>query len=199
LFDQVGDDLGVGLGDELVALRGELALELEIIFDDAVVDDDDAPGAVAMGVGIFFRGAAVRGPAGVPDAEGALDGVLEKNLFEIAQLAGSAPDFERGSGRAANSDASRIVSAVFEPPQPLNDDGNYFLGTNIANNSAHKAILCDSKLNRRERTAQLRSFFPALPPGNGRVANCRSASRCETPRRGGLLSRGVLAGWAAVY
>ena len=40
-LDQVRDDLGVGLGDEGVALRPQLALQLEVVLDDAVVDDDD--------------------------------------------------------------------------------------------------------------------------------------------------------------
>ncbi len=87
LLDQVGDDLGVGFGDELVALRGELALQVEVILHNAVVDDDDAAGAVAMGMGVFFGGASVGGPAGVADAEGALEGMLAQHLFQIAQLA----------------------------------------------------------------------------------------------------------------
>jgi len=49
LLNEVGDDFGVGLGDELVAFFNELALEVEVVFDDAVVDDDDAAGAVAVG------------------------------------------------------------------------------------------------------------------------------------------------------
>ena len=92
LFNQVSDDLGVGLGDKLVALRGELVLQLEIIFDDAVVDDDDAAGAVAMRVGVLFRRAAVRSPARVADAEGAVERVVAQHLFKVAQLAGGAAD-----------------------------------------------------------------------------------------------------------
>ena len=95
LLDEVGDDLGVGFGDELVALRGEFALEVEVILDDAVVDDDDAAGAVAMGMGVFFGGAAVRGPAGVADAEGAVERMFAQDFFEVAELAGSAADFEQ--------------------------------------------------------------------------------------------------------
>ena len=83
LLDQVSDDFGVGFGDELVALRGEFALEIEVVFDDAVVDDDDAAGAVAMGMGVFFGGAAMGSPAGVADAEGAVERVVVENFFEI--------------------------------------------------------------------------------------------------------------------
>ena len=90
----MGDDLGVCLGDELVALRDEFALQLEVVFDDAVVDDHDAAGAVAMGMGILFRGAAVRGPARVADAEGAIERMLAQHFFKIDQLALRAADLQ---------------------------------------------------------------------------------------------------------
>ena len=73
LLDQVGDDFGVGLGGELVAFLDELLLQGEVVFDDAVVHDDDLAGAVAMGVRVLFGGAAVGGPAGVTDAVGAVE------------------------------------------------------------------------------------------------------------------------------
>ncbi len=144
LLDEVGNDLGVGLGDEFVALRDEFALQIEIVLHNAVVDYDHAAGAVAVGVGVLFRGASVRGPARVADAEGALDRMLAQNLFQVAELARSATDLKRGAGRAAHGDACRVVAAVFEAPQPLDDDGNYLLGTDITDNAAHATILSDT-------------------------------------------------------
>ena len=64
LFDQVSNDLGVGFSDEFVALRGELMFEVEVVFDDAVVHYDEAAGAVAMWVGVFFSGAMHVRPSG---------------------------------------------------------------------------------------------------------------------------------------
>ena len=119
LFDQVGDDLGVGLGDEFVALGGEFALQVEIIFNDAVVDDDDAAGAVAMGVGVLFGGAAVGGPAGVADAEGAVERMFAQNFFQVGELAGSAANLENGVGGAADGNAGRVVAAIFQAAQAL--------------------------------------------------------------------------------
>ena len=66
------DDLGIGLGDELVAQRGKLVLQVQIIFDDAVVDDNDTARAVAMGVCIFLGRTAMRRPARMANAKGAL-------------------------------------------------------------------------------------------------------------------------------
>ena len=99
VLDEVGDDLGVGLGDELVALGDEGVLEGEVVFDDAVVDDDEGAGAVAVGVGVLFGGAAVGGPAGVADAEGAVDGVVGEDGFEVAELAGGAAELRGPRGR----------------------------------------------------------------------------------------------------
>jgi len=92
LLDEVGDDLGVGLGDEGVAFGGELLLEGEVVFDDAVVDDDEGAGAVAVRVGVLFGRASVGGPPRVPDAEGTSDGVVGDDGFEVTQLAGSAAE-----------------------------------------------------------------------------------------------------------
>ena len=77
----MGDDLGVGFGDELVAFGDEGVFEGEVVFDDAVVDDDESAGAVAVGVGVFFGGAAMGGPAGVANAEGAVEGGVGDDGF----------------------------------------------------------------------------------------------------------------------
>ena len=140
----MGDDFGVGFGDEFMALGGEFTLQFQVILNDAVVDDDDAAGAIPMRVGVLFRGASMCGPAGVADAVCALDGMLAQNLFEIAELARSAANLKRGSGWTADGDARRVVAAIFQTPQPLDDDRDYLLGTDITDDSAHTEILCDT-------------------------------------------------------
>ena len=72
-LDQVRDDLGVGLGDERVPFRLQLALQIEVVLDDPVVDDDDAAGAVAVRMRVLFGRPAVRRPARVADAVVALE------------------------------------------------------------------------------------------------------------------------------
>ncbi len=72
-LDEVGDDLGVGLGDEFVPFLLEFVLQLDVILDDSVVHDHDLARAIAVRVGVFLGGAAVRGPAGMADAIEAID------------------------------------------------------------------------------------------------------------------------------
>ena len=72
-LDQVRDDFGIRLGDELVAFLFQFVLQLDVVFDDAVVHDDDLARAVAVRMGVFFGGAPVRGPARVAEAVDAVD------------------------------------------------------------------------------------------------------------------------------
>ncbi len=90
-FDQVGDDLGIGLSGKFVAFLGQLLLEREIVFDDAVVHHHNLSRAIAVRMGIFFGGTSVRGPAGVADAIGSLERPLPDDLFQVAQFPLGAP------------------------------------------------------------------------------------------------------------
>ena len=123
VFDEVGDDFGVGFGDEPVALGDEHLLQRQIVFDDAVVDDDQGSRAVAVGVGVLFGGAAVGGPAGVADAEGAVYRRLLDDGFEVAELAGGAAKFKAGWA-SSDGDAGGVVAAVFEAAKAFNDGGD---------------------------------------------------------------------------
>ena len=66
--------------------------ELEIIFDDAVVDHHDVALAIAMRMRVLFGGTSVRGPARMADTVGAVDGVQANGIFQIPQLAGRTAD-----------------------------------------------------------------------------------------------------------
>ena len=118
LLDHVGDDFGVGLGGELVALFDQLFLEGDVVLDDAVVHDDDLAGAIAMRVGVLFGGTSVRGPAGVANAVGAVERLQADDFFQIAQLAFGAADLQ-AFAIAGDCDAGGIISAIFEPLQIL--------------------------------------------------------------------------------
>ena len=59
VFDEVRDDLGIGFAHEAVAASDEGLLERDVVFDDAVLHDDECAGAVAVRVRVLLGGAAV--------------------------------------------------------------------------------------------------------------------------------------------
>ena len=131
--DQVGDDFRIGLGSEAVPKPPQTFLEREIVFDDAIVDDNHS-GRV-MGVGVGLRGTAVGRPAGVADAKGAAQRTFGKNLLKVDQLPPRTPDFDVAV--VEGGDTGRVVAAVFEAPQPFENNGGRLLRSDISNNSAH--------------------------------------------------------------
>ena len=134
----MGDDFGVGFAGEAVALGDELLLESQVVFDDAVVHDDERARAVAVRVGVFFGGAAVGGPAGVADAVGAVDRVVAENEIEVAELARGAAELQRVAA-AGDGDARGVIAAVLEAGKAFHDDGDAGLGADVADDSAHSS------------------------------------------------------------
>jgi hypothetical protein len=98
-------------------------------------------------MGVFFAGAAVRGPAGVTDAVVAIDGVETENLFEVAEFTRCAADTE-GLIVAVDGDARGIITAVFETFEAVHNDGDGALGSYIADNSTHGFIVRNEVLGR---------------------------------------------------
>src|SRR6267142_285004 len=134
------NDFRVSFGDELVAFALELFFEFEIVFDDAVVDDDDLAAAIAMRMGVFFRGAAVRGPTCVTDAVGTVKRGFLNGLFEVAKFAGCATKLEFSIG-TDYGDAGRIVAAIFELAQAFDNNRDNLFWADITHYPAHEESL----------------------------------------------------------
>ena len=134
----MGDDFGVGFGAELVAFVDQLLLQADVVLDDAVVDDDDLAGAVAMRMSVLFRGTSVRGPASVADAIGAVERLQPDDLFQVAQLAFGAAHLQ-AFAVTGDRDAGRVVAAILQPPQAIDDDRHDPLLADVTNNAAHSS------------------------------------------------------------
>ena len=136
----MGDDLGIGFGHEGVTLTRQLAFQFQVVFDDAVMHYHDAPGAVAMWMGILFGRPAVRCPPGVANAVGALERMLPDHLFQVTQLTRGPAQFQPMS-RIPYCDTGRVVAAVFEPPQAFQNDRDNILRADISHDSTHRLLL----------------------------------------------------------
>ncbi len=131
----MGNDFGVGFRDEFMAELLQLFLEVQVVLDDAVVDDDDLAGAVQVRVGILFRGPSVRRPARVPHAIKALERLRVDRLLEVHELARAPATFDLPV--SDDRHAGRIVAAIFEAAESINQDGNDFFRAEITDDSAH--------------------------------------------------------------
>ena len=112
-IDQLGDSFSVGLGVEFLTRRFEFHAQFCVVLDDAVVHDGHARGAMRVRVALGRR--AVRRPARVADAGGAVQRRAIQRGGEMAELAFGAaaldvPIHQRG-------DAGAVIAAVFQTAQ----------------------------------------------------------------------------------
>ena len=139
LGDQVHGDLGVGVAGKLHAGLLQLVAQGGEVLDDAVVDDGDLAGGVAMRVCVAVGGTAVGRPAGVPQAGGAAQGPrrhLGDRVLEVLQPAGTATDGEFALV-VNQSDSRRVVAPVLHPAQCVHDDSAGGGLPDISDDSAH--------------------------------------------------------------
>ena len=161
-LDQMRDDLGVGFGLELVSLRLELVLQLEIVLDDAVVHDDDAAGAVAVRVRVLFGRPAVGGPARVADAVEPVDRFVVDGVLEVDELARRAAQLD--ALRADQRDAGGVVAAVFHAPQPVDQHRDDRLRADVSDDSAHSDPLSLLRPTSSRRSASPCRFLRSTQP-----------------------------------
>ena len=139
-FDEVCDDLCVGLCGEAVALFDELPLQRNIVLDNSVVHHYHAPAAIAVRMGVLFGGASVRCPAGVADAVSSIERFQADNFFQIPQLAFGAANL-KSFPVAAHSYARRVVAAILQALEPINNDRHDSLVTHVSNDATHLELL----------------------------------------------------------
>ena len=136
---QVDDHLGVGLRCEGLAVGDEGSAQGVRVFDDAVMDEGEAPVRAGVRVGVRDRRAAVGRPAGVSDARVRVGrGLRVDFLGEVHELADRAAHVQVTRGR--QGDARRVVPTIFEARQAAEDNLATTLGRlacNMSNNSAH--------------------------------------------------------------
>ncbi len=135
LRQHVGDRLGVGLRAEDVSLRLQLAAERIVILDDAVVSEHNFALSPLVRMGVGIGRASVCRPAGVTDAQCAMDWLRFDERGEIAHASGPFADVE--VFLIMDGDARAVVPAVFEAVQPLEQKGGRVTITDIADNAAH--------------------------------------------------------------
>src|SRR5690349_19050003 len=142
------------------------------------MDHHDFPRAVAVGMGVFLGGAAVGGPAGVADAVGAIQRLQPDGLFQIAQLALSAADLQ-ALAVARHRDARRVVAAVLQPLQTIQNYRDDPLFPHVPHYAAHIRTPCrgDACYSRVKRNSSMTGLVKT-----SRAIRATSASACSRLR-----------------
>ena len=125
--------MSVSLSNLAPLLASSLAQFAEIL-DDAVMHDRDLVGGMRMRV-VFGR-LAMRRPAGVADADVAVQRLAVEPVFEVLQFAFGAPARQRAV--LERRDAGGIIAAIFEPLQRIDQLAGDRLMAENSNNSAHR-------------------------------------------------------------
>src|ERR687891_964965 len=136
VLDQVGHHFGVGLRPKHMPVQLEPLPELMEVLDDAVVDDGDPAVAVEVWVRVLVGRRPVGGPPRVAHADRPLRGsVVRELLLQGLELPGALHD---GEVAVEHGHPGRVVATVFETMEPLEDDGERLVGTNVTDNPAHE-------------------------------------------------------------
>ena len=88
-----------------------------------------------MRVRILLRGSSVGGPPRVSEAVVSGKRGADQRLLETCELAGAAPHLD--AAIAHHGHASRVVPAILEAAQSLDENRNDLLGADVADDTAH--------------------------------------------------------------
>src|SRR5882672_915079 len=129
----MSDHLGVRVRCKTSASQLEFITQFAMIFDDAVVNDCNAINRVRMRV--VFVCTAMRRPARVTDAYPANERLAGQLALEIPEFPDRAPP--RKETAFKSGDTGGIVSAIFEPPQRIQNRSCGWLSTHETDDSTH--------------------------------------------------------------
>jgi hypothetical protein len=132
-LDEVSDDLGVGIAGELGIPK--VRPQLGVVLDDAVVNDDDL--ALLVRMGVATRRGAVRGPARVADTAASGNRVVVHSLGEGGDLALATDEMCLADVGRLDGDPGRVVAAVFEFAQALQEEFSRASFARVADDPAH--------------------------------------------------------------
>ncbi len=130
---QMRDDFSVRLGAALDHVSGESPAELQMVLDDPIEHDPDPATGIRVGVSVGLGDTAMRRPARVSNPD--LNCVGRRGRHDRGNLLSRA-DRECGAQRVEVADRSdpfdhavlapcesgRVIAAVFQPLEPLQQD-----------------------------------------------------------------------------
>ena len=137
LGEQMWQDLAVGLAAKLHALLLQQLAQGRMVLDDPVVHHGQAAGRIRVRMGVLVRRAAVGGPAGVGNAQGAFLAVPAGQLRLEFHNVADRLDYAHLLA-AMNGHARRVVTAVLQTLEPLDQNRLGLPLAKVCDNTAHR-------------------------------------------------------------
>ena len=148
LTNEMGQDLCIGLGVEFMPPFDELLAKSLVVFNDAIVHEVKTPRTVRVGVGVFAGHRAMSRPAGVADADLTRNGIFFDLFSQIGNASNGFSDID--TPRLKQSHTGRVVSAIFQAAQTVQENRKSVRGSYVSNNSAHKSNVTKGKVSRKD-------------------------------------------------
>ena len=137
--NQLRQHFRIGFRFELHAARFELHAQFVRVFDDAVVDHCNAAGHIGLRVRVAVARRAVRRPSRMANTHHAGKALRQRSPpFRAPCLVACAP---RCRSCDATASPGRVVAAVLEAVQSLDENRYRILMSHVTDDSAHRATL----------------------------------------------------------
>ena len=160
LFDQMREDLRIGLALKVMAAALQLFAQLGEVLDDAVVDDGDTTVAAGVGVSVNDGRLAVSGPTGVTDTAGCVAIDIGKLALQTRNLTHAADNVEvrRGALAHLERDTRGVIAAILHALKACDQDVLCNIRAGVADNSAHRINPFVRVTARRPRTGGAETY-----------------------------------------
>src|SRR2546428_3879078 len=188
LLDEMRQGLRVGVGHEAVTATLERGPQGVRILDDTVVHQGDGAGAVGVRVCVPLGRRAVRRPARVRDAARSLHGLLRERVPQPLHASRDLAHYHTAA--VLDRQARRVVPAVLEPPEALEQNRGRITRADVAHDAAHPQssfVLGGDTLGRTNPHSMPRNILKfeasALQRRAGPAAAWRRTAFAMPPRR----------------
>ena len=128
IFDELHEDLGIGLALEHETTLLQLLTKRTVILDDAVVDQGDVTGLRKMRMGISLAGSAMGSPTRMSNAQRTGLILVASDILEVAHLAFRLIDIEMAFALTTRNQrtTSTIIPTILQTMQSLDQNGISF-------------------------------------------------------------------------
>ena len=162
IVQQLCHHFRIRFGVEGVTLCHQLSFQLGIVFDDAVVHHGDLAALADMGMGIDIVGLAVGCPTGMADTQYA--GQVSPCMGQVTEHLQPAAGFLHAQAVfTAHGNACRVVTAVLQTAQPIEQNRRCLLFPYESNDSTHIIFPPDCFSIKRINTQKFFLSFRSRP------------------------------------